>query len=93
MFTGDPSESHHTCNIEKGKVENHGATIDQTAAEWVHFTPIGIHVETKKGAVGEDEAHEQLDTRLTALYFRPRQLLLGKAKTILPSLAALSIQG
>ena len=93
MFTGDPSESLHTCNTENRKVENHGASIDQTAAEWVHFTPIGIHIEAKKGAVSEDEAHVQLDTRLTALYLRPRQLLLGKAKIIFPNLAALSIQG
>ena len=93
LFTGGPSESLHTPNIEKLKVEKNGVSIDQTAAGWVHFRPIGIHVETKKGAVGEDEPHVHLSTQQRALHSRPRQLLPGKAKTILPSLAVLSIQG
>ena len=41
--------------------------------------------------MGEDEAHVQLGTWLTALYSRSRQLLPGKAMTMLPSLAVLSI--
>ena len=43
--------------------------------------------------MGENEAHVQLSTQQTALFSRPRQLLPGKAKTLLPSLAVLSIQG
>ena len=92
-FTGDPSKNLHNHIIEKLRFEKAGASINQTAAEWVRFRPIGVNVETKKGAVGEDEAHVQLGTWLTAQYSRLRQLMPGKVKTKLPSFPVLSVQG
>ena len=91
-FSGDPSKSLHNRIIEKLRVET-GASINQTSAEWVRFKPIGVNVETKKGTVGEDEAHVQLSTWLTAQYSRLRQLMPGKTKTKLPSFPVLSVQG
>ena len=92
-FIGDPSKLLHNHIIEKLRVENAGASINQTAAEWVRFKPIAVNVETKKGAVGEDEAHVQLGTWLTAQYSRLRQLMPDKAQTKLPSFPVLSVQG
>lgn len=92
-FTGDPSKSLHNHVIEKLRDKKAGASINQTSAEWVRFKPIAVNVETKNGAVGEDEAHMQLGTWLTAQYSRLRQLMPGKAKTKLPSVPVLSVQG
>lgn len=92
-FTGPPSENLHNHIVEKLRFEKAGASINQTAAECVRFKPIGVNVETKKGAVGEDEAHVQLGTWLTAQYSRLRQLMPGKTKTKLPSFPVLSVQG
>ena len=92
-FTGDLSKNFHNHIIEKLKIENGGTSIHRTAAEWVRFKPIGINIETKKGAMGEDEAHVQLGTWLTAQYSRLRQLVPGKIKTKLPSFPVLSVQG
>ena len=90
-FTDDASKSLHNHIIEKLRTEN-AASINQTAAEWIRFKPIGVNVETKKGAVGEDDAHVQLGTWLTAQYSRLRQLVSAK-KTKLPSFPVLSVQG
>ena len=92
-FTGDPSRSLHNHIIEKLRSENTGASINQTAAGWVRFKPIAVNIETKKGAVAEDEAHVQLGTWLTAQYSRLRQLMPDKAITKLPSFPVLSVQG
>ena len=94
-FTEDASASLHKHIIEKLRVEGIGASINQTAADYVRFKPIGVNIETKKGAVGEDEAHLQVGTWLTAQYARLSQLLStkGKTKTRLPSFPVLSVQG
>lgn len=100
-FTGDASKSLHNHIIEKLRVEKASASINHTAAEWVRFKPIGVNIETKKGAVGEDEAHVQLGTWLTAQYSRLRQLNSVKplqanttnANVTLPSFPVLSVQG
>lgn len=92
-FTGHPSQSLHNHIIEKLRSEDTGASINQTAAAWVRFKPIAVNIETKKGAVAEDEAHVQLGTWLTAQYSRLRQLMPDKATTKLPSFPVLSVQG
>ena len=55
-FSGDPSKSLHNHIIEKLRMENSGASINQTAAKWIRFQPIAVNIETKKGAVNEDES-------------------------------------
>ena len=94
-FTGNPSKFLHNHIIEKLRTEKASASIsiNQTDSEWVRFKPIAVNVETKRGAVGEDEAHVQLATWLTAQYSRLRQLMPDKAKTKLPSFPVLSVQG
>ena len=94
-FAGDPSKFLHNHIIEKLRVEKAGASINQTASDWVRFKPIAVSVETKRGAVGEDETHVRLATWLTAQYSRLRQLMLDttKDKTKLPSFPVLSVQG
>ena len=92
-FTGNPSESLHNHIIEKLRREKDGTSINQTESEWVRFKPIAVNIETKRGAVGEDEAHVQLATWLTAQYSRLRQLMPDKAPTKLPSFPVLSVQG
>ena len=94
-FTRDPSKFLHNHIIEKLRTEKASASIsiNQTDSEWVRFKPIAVNIETKRGAVGEDEAHVQLATWLTAQYSRLRQLMPDKAKTKLPSFPVLSVQG
>ena len=94
-FTGNPSEFLHNHIIEKLRTEKDSASIsiNQTESEWVRFKPIAVNIETKRGAVGEDEAHVQLATWLTAQYSRLRQLMPDKAKAKLPSFPVLSVQG
>ena len=94
-FTGNPSKFLHNHIIEKLRTEKASASIsiNQTDSEWVRFKPITVNIETKRGAVGEDEAHVQLATWLTAQYSRLRQLMPDKAKTKLPSFPVLSVQG
>ena len=94
-FSGDPSSSLHNHIIEKLRTEKRGASINQTAADWICFQPIAINIETKKGAVNEDESHLQLGTWLIAQFSRLRQLIpdQAKAKTKLPSFPILSVQG
>ena len=92
-FKGDASQSLHQRIIEKLRSEEGGESINQTAADYVRFKPIGVNIETKKGAVGEDEAHVQLGTWLTAQYSRLRQLVSIESKAKLPSLPVLSVQG
>ncbi|KAL9124951.1 MAG: hypothetical protein Q9175_008154 [Cornicularia normoerica] len=91
-FTDDASSSLHSHIIEKLRVDG-SASINQTTSDWVRFKPIGVNVETKKGAVGEDEAHVQLGTWLTAHYSRLRQLTSVEARMKLPSSPVLSVQG
>ena len=94
-FTGNPSKFLHNHIIEKLRTEKDSASIsiNQTESEWVRFKPIAVNIETKRGAVGEDEAHVQLATWLTAQYSRLRQLMPDKAKTKLPGFPVLSVQG
>lgn len=92
-FIGDASKSLHNHIIEKLRSESGATSINQTTAEWVRFKPIGVNIETKKGAVGEDEAHVQLGTWITAQYARLRQLVMPNATGRLPSFPVLSVQG
>ena len=91
-FTDPSSGNLHNHVVEKLKVEK-AVSINQTAAEYVRYKPIAVNIETKRGAVGEDEAHIQLSTWLTAQYTRLRQLMPPNAKTELPSFPVLSVQG
>jgi len=73
-FSGEASTSLHNHIIEKLRREGANTGINQTVAEWVRFKPIGVNIETKKGAVSEMEGHVQLGTWLTSQYNRLRQL-------------------
>ena len=92
-FAGDPSQSLHHRIIAKLRMEGTSASINQTEAGWVRFKPIAVNIETKKGAVAEDEVHVRLGTWLTAQYCRLRQLMPDKAVTKLPSFPVLFVQG
>lgn len=73
-FFGQAATSLHNHIIEKLRREGGNAGINQTVAEWVRFKPIGVNIETKKGAVSEVEGHVQLGTWLMSQYSRLRQL-------------------
>ena len=92
-FTGNSSKLLHNHIIEKLRTQKGSASINQTESEWVRFKPIAVNIETKRDAVGEDDAHVQLATWLTAQYIRLRQLIPNKVKTKLPSFPVLSVQG
>lgn len=91
-YEGEASKSLHNHIIEKMRGEN-GASINQTAASYIRYRPIGVSIETKKGLVGEDEAHVQLATWMTAQYTRLRQLMTNHATGELPSFPVLSVHG
>ena len=90
-FSIDASQCLHSRIIEKLRPEKGGASINQTASEWVRFKIIAVNIETKRGAVDEDKAHVQLGTWITAQFARLRQLT--SFDTELPSLPVLSVQG
>ena len=91
-FNGDASKSIH--NHIVGKVSGEmNASINQTAAPYVRYRPIGVSIETKKGLVGEEEAHVQLATWMIAQYTRLRQLMTNQATGKLPSFPVLSVHG
>ena len=90
-FSSDASQCLHSRIIEKLRPEKAGASINQTASEWIRFEPIAVNIETKRGAVDEDKAHVQLGTWITAQFARLRQLT--SFETEFPSLPVLSVQG
>ena len=91
-FNGDASKSLHNHIVEKVSGEMN-ASINQTAAPYVRYRPIGVSIETKKGLVGEEEAHVQLGTWMIAQYTRLRQLMTNQATGKLPSFPVLSVHG
>ena len=91
-FNGDASKSIHNHIVEKVSGEMN-ASINQTAAPYVRYRPIGVSIETKKGLVGEEEAHVQLATWMIAQYTRLRQLMTNQATGKLPSFPVLSVHG
>ena len=91
-FKGDASKSIHNHIVEKVSGEMN-ATINQTAAPYVRYRPIGVSIETKKGLVGEEEAHVQLAIWMIAQYTRLRQLMTNQATGKLPSFPVLSVHG
>ncbi len=92
-FTPDAFNSLHNHIVEKLRGGSGDPSINQATAEWVRFKPIGVNIETKRGAVGEDEAHVQLGTWIPAQYTRLRQLMTPQATGKLPSFPVLSVQG
>ena len=91
-FDCDASKSIHNHIVEKVSGEAN-ASINQTAAPYVRYRPIGVSIETKKGLVGEEEAHVQLATWMIAQYTRLRQLMTNQATGKLPSFPVLSVHG
>ena len=90
-FSSDASQCLHSRIIEKLRPEKGGASINQTASEWVRFKIIAVNIETKRGTVDEDRAHVHLGTWITAHFARLRRLT--SFDTEFPSLPVLSVQG
>lgn len=65
-------------------------SINHTAAQYISFKPMAISMETKCGAVGEDEAHLQLGTWAHAHFARLLQLVPKGTK--MPMLPLVKIQ-
>ncbi|KAL6717750.1 hypothetical protein ACLMJK_003835 [Lecanora helva] len=91
-FTSEASQSLHNHVVEKLRRQDSSMKgINQTNAEWARHKPIGVNIETKKGAIGEVEGHVQIGTWITAQYNRLRQLC--EEGTPLPSFPVLFVQG
>ena len=67
-------------------------TINATAAEWFRFKPIAVSIETKRGAISQDEAYLQLGIWTAAHFAKLRQLMQDSCAA-LPVLPVLFVQG
>ena len=86
---------HRNAKLEKKILERCQAkkirSITQTMAEYARFTPLSVSIETKRGAIGEGEAHIQLALWVSAHYAKLRQLT--EKGTQMPWLPLLKVQG
>jgi hypothetical protein len=66
------------------------SSINHTDAEYLSFSPIAVSMETKRGAIDEDNMRVQISLWVSAHFARLRQL---NSKVELPSLPILVMQG
>ena len=67
------------------------ASINQTSVEYLRFAPIAVSIETKRGAVNEDEAHIQLALWVFAHFAKLKQL--ANCNSVMPVLPLVKILG
>ena len=87
----DPLYSISEIIVDKIASQGSKSSINQSAADWVRFTPIGISFETKRQGEGGDTAHVQISTWLSAHF--AKLLQLTDRRTKLPCLLGLIVQG
>ena len=78
-------------NVLEKCVAKNTRSISQTMVEYARFTPLSVSIETKRGALGESEAHLQLALWVSAHYAKLRQLT--RVGTEMPLLPLLKVQG
>ena len=87
----DPPYSISEIIVDKIASQGSKSSINQSAAEWVRFTPIGISFETKRQGEGGDTVYVPISTWLSAHFAKLLQLIDRRTK--LPCLLGLIVQG
>ena len=86
---------HRNAGLQSKIVEKCIATntrgITQTMAEYARFTPLGVNIETERGAINENEVHVQLALWTFAQVKKLKPLM--KEGSTIPVLPILKIQG
>ena len=87
----DPLESILELLVAKIAPQGSKSSINQAAAEWIRFSPIGVSFETKREGEGGDTAQVQISAWLSAHFAKLLQLTEGRTK--LPCLPGVIVQG
>ena len=85
-------EAPMTQRIKNKLRETDNFSINHTDARYVRFAPIGLSIESKRGAIGADTSTTQLGTWVSAHFTKLRQLL-DNEDTEIPPLPLIMIQG